>query len=486
MPTLNVKAADETAEIFIVTTDFRLVGRGIHQLTETLEAGIYKVRALFGRGEWQKIVMLRSDAQIDIPRIEFGSAAPLADTNRTHETHMYAAETAEPPEAPAPPPPTGGLMSLRKPSLAPSATLVFMARWFTPDGGGAETLRDPATGAMLATPGGLRLVSLHDAESADSRIIDIDPRRRLGNQVSYFTGDQGGDRFSGASLTAAPGVYTLRLNDGDGILEQTITLIAGYRTHVFALYEPPIHSYRSDEPVTPKRLVDVAIHISRNGLSMGDEAARLSDAARLALADERSTAVNDLLRFVGGKFDSPMLGLYGAHLLHLQKNKEASTAEIERTVQYDDQLFQQVVENLVALFGYDHPDIIALRTGYHPTANDPLQTAPMLWQSWKLLLDATMTSPELIEPSLWRRTSLRSHLRPFFAWHVPHGGGERVMQRGIDLARAVTNAAVEFEALYPSAAGLREGAAPESAREDFIRSCIDQFEAPRAMIERIL
>jgi len=486
MPKLIVDAADETAEIFVVSAQFALKDRGVQRLETELDPGVYKVRAVSGRNEWQKIIAFREAMTLKVPRIEFSSAAPLAGTNRTHETHMDAAEGAAPPEPRDLDP---SEIATRGPVGARTAhhesSLSFMARWWTKwTDSGPQNLDDPAQGASLLTGDGQRLLLLDAANgTADRRTSPTDAGPQIASEATWFAGDFSEDRFSGVSLNADPGLYTLSLPDGDGTVEQIITLLPGWRTHVFALYEPPFDKFGRMRGDGGKRLVDLSIHITRGALLMGDETARLTDAARFALADERSTATSELLHYVRGKFEAPMLGLYGAHLLGLLENKQ-STASVERKVSYNADLFHEVVENSARIFGKDHPDIIALTAP--PDKAAPLPAPPMLWRSWIRLLTHSLNAPKLVPPSIWQRTALSSHSRPFFTWRTTDDSGADTMLRQIQLTQAIVQLAKETERLDPAFAGITSGTANETARQTFVESCIKRFEAPRSVIKLIV
>lgn len=483
MPKMTVRAEDETTEIFVVAADFALRGRGARHLEQDLTPGIYKVRAVSGRREWQRVVVLRDDTVIHVPKIEFGSAAPLASTNRTHETHMAAAEQAIPPEqTEAPAAPAGAMHLGRSSQPTHDGSFVFMARWWTPwQDIGPKNLENPAKGATLGTGGGQRLLTLGLSDDIGNQTRPTDAGPHIAPEATWFSGDLSQDRFSGVSLRAEPGSYTLGLSDGDGKTEQIVTILPGWRTHVFALYEPPVDD--ALEKGTKKRLVDVSVHITRGSLSMHDESARLTDAARFALADERSTATSELLKFVSGKFENPMLGLYGAHLLLLLKEKR-SAASIARPVEFDEALFQEVLENTAKIFGDQHPDIVAMR-GVSPDSK-PLRSPPMLSRSWSQLLAKSTKEPNLVPASLWRRTVLRSQSQPFFVWRTPQYGGDRIMHREIELVRSVLDAAEERERYDDAARGLRNRNADPAVRDQFVLECTKRFEAPRSVIDIII
>jgi hypothetical protein len=91
------------------------------------------------------------------------------------------------------------------------------------------------------------------------------------------------------------------------------------------------------------------------------------------------------------KFENPMLGIYAAHLLLLEGS-------------VDGELFQEVVRNLRALLGRQHPDVeaLALRAPGEATPL-PFENPPMLSRSWSLVVEATVTQPSLVTESLDQR-----------------------------------------------------------------------------------
>jgi hypothetical protein len=107
------------------------------------------------------------------------------------------------------------------------------------------------------------------------------------------------------------------------------------------------------------------------------ERTRLAELARYALTQSRRILSDGLLNdLLDEKFDDPMLGLFGAHLLLRDKPE-------------DTRLFRVVTDNLLRLLGPNHPDVRALwrrREGGGAGVPLELESPPMLRLSWDLAL----------------------------------------------------------------------------------------------------
>jgi hypothetical protein len=109
---------------------------------------------------------------------------------------------------------------------------------------------------------------------------------------------------------------------------------------------------------------------------------RLTELARIALLDRRAIlSAQDVNALVHGKWENPMLGLYGANLLLVTGEGIIQQLDVIR-------------KNLRGLLG-DHPDVAALdvRAG-EPVA--PVEVPPMLRVSWDALVAGTAKRDELI------------------------------------------------------------------------------------------
>ena len=499
MATLTINAADSTTEIFLVASDFSLCLRPRHGTPHEVPAGIYKVRATVGRSEWQELVVLDPAAKVtvDIPEIVFGSAAPLENTNRSHESHQGAASDIGPMT------PRGASASLARRAGEGSdltAGFAFMARWWSPDATGSSDLQDPAAGVSLRTSGGgRRLVRLAlDEESMSGGGAPGDPGHyrlpltHAGTDMregDWTYGDLGADRYTTFSAKSRPGLYTLSLPDGEGLAEQTVTLLPGWQLNVFLLYEMQGPSRGPDDRGV-RRLVDLSLHYSRDRFRPESENVRLTDAARLALADERSIASRDFLPTADGDPGNPLLNLYSAHLLLVLKDKEraASKSGIARPMEFDQKLFDRFVCETARVFGADHPDVRALltkTTGFVPDPR-PVRTPPMLWRSWERLMIETCRTPEIVGSRLWRRTARRSGARPFLVWRMPQYGGERLMQIEVDITRRILLALRNSPDAETAANAFQR---TDEERETLLRfKCrmVEAFDVPRSILDMIV
>lgn len=92
------------------------------------------------------------------------------------------------------------------------------------------------------------------------------------------------------------------------------------------------------------------------GFSPNESLLRVTELARVALATkgpgergqtDRRLVPDDMRTLLREKFGNPMLGIYAAHLLLLETS-------------VDVELFREVVRNLRAMLGRQHPDVEAL------------------------------------------------------------------------------------------------------------------------------
>jgi hypothetical protein len=94
-----------------------------------------------------------------------------------------------------------------------------------------------------------------------------------------------------------------------------------------------------------------------------DQETRLAEIALDALTQHRAILSDHLRMMLSGKFEQPLLGLIGAHLL-IREGPPGDT-------------FQTVVGNLTKMLGPDHPDVIALTTKLDDVPR-PVSEPPML------------------------------------------------------------------------------------------------------------
>ena len=160
----------------------------------------------------------------------------------------------------------------------------------------------------------------------------------------------GPDACAGWRADLDPGPYRLRLARPDGsTVERAVYASRDNQVQIFLLQ---CDFTVSDGDCATTRMADMsgsAISIATHQeFSPQNERTRLSEIARYALTQRRRILSDAFLdNLLDEKFDDPMLGLLGAHLLLRDKPNEAG-------------LFKIVTDNLVRLLGPDHPDVRAL------------------------------------------------------------------------------------------------------------------------------
>jgi tetratricopeptide (TPR) repeat protein len=112
---------------------------------------------------------------------------------------------------------------------------------------------------------------------------------------------------------------------------------------------------------------------------------RLTELIRLGFSESRQVLSDRIVdELLWGKFENPMLGIYGAHLLLLNKKLVSDRLHL-------------VIANLRKLLGRQHPDVEALALKVAPDdVPSMLDYPPMLRKSWWYILDATVRRPDLV------------------------------------------------------------------------------------------
>ena len=184
-----------------------------------------------------------------------------------------------------------------------------------------------------------------------------------------------------------PGGYRLALELADGrLIEQTLVAAPGWQTRVFI----------------PEDVAHTAVSMRREGtpFDSNDADARLEEIARQALIHGRKVLSDELRARIAAPDVAPMLGIMGMHLLIHEAKRNKQSREENRDQQID---VVDNVEDVSAVIGHlraaigKHPDVEAIAIG--AGVADPeyaFDVPPMLTLSWRLLLKATSTRPELI------------------------------------------------------------------------------------------
>jgi hypothetical protein len=204
--------------------------------------------------------------------------------------------------------------------------------------------------------------------AGELRIRDYD-----GRQLALLSQEQlnSGDRW--VSLNLAPGCYLLQSPSGppgerQTIIEQCLFVGAGWRTEVMV---PARQGFPDAGNAT-------VFMVKPEDGEPGPDDFSFAELARQTLASSRSASASmgagSIRAMLGAKFENPMLGIYGAHLLI-------------RDPQYDRGLLNEVIGNLKRLVGR-HPDVVSLCLLTDDTSDGPIEFRwpPMLRSSWNLIV----------------------------------------------------------------------------------------------------
>lgn len=391
--TFTAAAADGMAEIFLIDGTFRLVDRGIGSKTFTVPAGMYKLKYRSGGSTREQLLVVREGMPetIELGKIAFTSPIPLADTAKTHEFHMAAAQEV------------CGRVDAHQ---GHGSAIVVLVRDWTADRyeqQNAVDIPDPSRGLRLRTLGGDLLA---DLEAGSTKHLDREP-------------------WATCQVAVDPGTYRLALDLPDGVrVEQTLVASPGWATHVYLLMNRTVKG----EPRAD--LVSGAITLLPLGATFdpADPNLRIEELARIAVAEQRTVLSPELRARITDPAATPMLALLGAHLLieearwaHRVAQDRGGSGDIDNTAPV-----RTIVENLRAKLGA-HPDVeaIAIRAG----ARDPnfLFTAPpMLRASWASLIRASVDDPSLVPAgSLSARVADRLWGEgPWLLWIDPDSAAE--------------------------------------------------------------
>jgi hypothetical protein len=149
-----------------------------------------------------------------------------------------------------------------------------------------------------------------------------------------------------------------------------------------------------------------AVIMSRSGkFQPNDDLARLTALTSYALTQHRKIMSEELRRVLTAKFEEPILGLFGAHL-------------IARDYAEDHGLFDKVLDNLSILLGEENPDLRALALRRSTGPGRPFEefpSVPMLRASWDLIVEATIRERGIV-PVNSPAGTIASSVLPSFPW----------------------------------------------------------------------
>jgi hypothetical protein len=401
-------------ELFIVDSSFELVARGVALLEKSLPAGVYKVKSRRAREEFEKIILLDQDQTIRPQPTAFASPAPFGTSTLTHEYHRDAAESE----------------SRNVHVVAGIGARIFLqSRYWTAPQPTAEPQGNPARGLSLRRLSGQTIVEYERA-----------------SVIALNWNNDGRDPAASCTVSVDPGTYLLRQEGPNGSpVERSVVASPDWQTQVFVLKnEPRSPSAPTAGPeVSDAALAllpdSVSVFMSRDGFDPWRNDMELAEVARIALTDERRIMSDQLMAMLDGKFENPMLGIFGAHLLLLSLDRAAgettaaaaeappagaaATPRLELTLQAKD--LDVIVQNLRRLVGDRHPDVEALSLRASDPSlrhRTPLTEPPMLRRSWSLFVAASNDAPSLCPPELWTRVRHMTPSPPYLTW-LPGASG---------------------------------------------------------------
>jgi hypothetical protein len=367
---LSVAAGDELAEISIIDARLNPVAKGVGRLDAAVPGGIYKVLVRVGSHLDEQLVAVDHDRTLSFAAPGIPSPIPFMGSSLSHEYHEEAAVKAA---------------SEVRDKFGEGGSILIFAREYTADGSGSKD--NPGGGLYVLDNDGNELASIEDR--ADFRATP--------------------DPSAGWRGDVAPGSYRLRLKLPDGTAtERAIYVAPNTQTQIFLLQR----DYRLSDGETIKRRADLGGGTVATSTHFGfdplDVRVRLSELASYALAQTRHVLSDSLLeRLLNEKFDDPMLGLLGAHLILRDHPKDA-------------RLYRIVTDNLLRLVGPEHPDLRALwlrREDRSGIKNHQIDVPPMLRRSWEIATEESVRNPDVIPPGS-PSSAVIFHVIPAVPWLV--------------------------------------------------------------------
>ncbi len=377
---LMVTAPSEDVQITVFDGFDRIVGeirRGEpQQLTLDLPAGLYTIRSSWGGGFEEKVVRHSGPTQQKALLPSQFSAAPLAGAATSHEYYTRPTEQLSRKET-APP-------------IGSGAALFLFIRASNKDVYKGQNLAEDLS--VINETGGV--------------VCDFSP-----GQIKRITDDRTDDGaktgWLAYSVQASSGFYFLQFG-GNPPRQVPIQLYPNWQTQIFLTHHgrPLFEGMR----IFMAR-VEQGFHLQ--GFRPKDEIADAVDKGLIGLQNNLDLLPRQQMRFLlDGKFENPMLGLIGAHLLL-------------RRQEFDGAFLNFVFNNLDALLP-NSPDVQALRVMAASRSNirasiPPMQHPPMLRAGLEGVLAASANQPELLpENGLIESVSTRLYAdSPWSSWALP-------------------------------------------------------------------
>ena len=393
MVRLTINAGDPAAEIFVIDGQFGLVAQGLGYMETTVAPGLYKIKFKAGsliKEVHQIVPPDRKWVTVNEDPLPFSSPAPLPQTQISPDFHRDHAQR----------------LSRQVHETLGSGGQLFLFVRDVGDVQGAQT-DNVAHGLSLHTPAGELLLD-------------------LGRAAEHH----GPEQWAGLTIALKPDTYRLRLDTGaDGWLEQSLVISPDWQTQLFLLRRDyGAQSVERDEQTGPPTrrpdLANASLMMARpdQGFIPDEEGLRYTELARQGLVNRRQVvSKQDLHDMLWEKYQNPLLGIYGAHLLLLEPAPNWG-------------LLETVVRNLSSLVG-PHPDVLApalrlAQAGGPSPAAVSFAQPPMLRSSWRVAVQASITRPDLIPAgSLSAQIADRIwDVGPWLLWVPPGEAGDAALE----------------------------------------------------------
>jgi len=353
---IDLRAGDPAAEIFLIDRKLQLVKQGVGVLQAEVPSGLYEVKLRTGTSTFEEVISVRAPVRKTYPALEFSSPVPLDHTHKSHEFHVENAVKHS----------THTHVALG----AGSHIFLFARDW---------TSKKPPAGASApgTYPNPAKGLSLRDASGGV--LVDFEQTGAVGTNW---------DPWAACNIGVAPGSYLLHLDAPDGtVWERTLVASPGWQTQCFLLQR-----MFGEDKAADIGGATILMREDGAGFKPDSHQARMSELARLGLVNQRPVLSREMQDLLGDKFENPMLGIFGAHLL-LQSEEQARGP-------YDRSLFSHVVKMLRSLLKAPHPDVEALawKAGQGDRSFHYL-LPPMLRRSWPIVTHASAEWPEVIPPN---------------------------------------------------------------------------------------
>ena len=337
---IRIQTDNPAIEIHLLDHTFQRVAEGWGYLSAEVAPGLYLCKTKVGPITEQKSIVVEpgDDPLVVEAKLPLATALPIFDLPYSHEYQSG---------------PAGMLSNQVHVDLGGNSQIYLFIREY-------DNKRYP-----WSSPGaGLRLKDFDGNLLCDLAIQGV--------RDDYAS-------FAAANLSVPAGTYVLSSEfPGAGTVEMPIVASAGFQTQVFVLLNE--FTLQGERTLRLPDFPNASIQMTPIGRgfvpTLGDwtsESARLAEMARYALATGRS-AVNarDLRSILADKFENPMLGILGAHLLLKEKEPDLN-------------LIEQAATNLRSIVP-GHPDVEAIWHWMDRSAF-VFDLPPMLASSWRIAIE---------------------------------------------------------------------------------------------------